>query len=314
MKEIDTLCIGGGGIFGLSYITIIEQLQFNYIIDLKNIKKYIGTSVGSIICFNLILGYSPQILKNFCLKFDFGKIKLKPSFTNLIQNLGIDNGEKISEILKGFLYEKTELEDITFRELFSLTGKSFKVIATRYDNAKEMVFDESISPNMSVLTAIRMSLSIPLIFTPVKYEDNYYVDGCLTNNFAINYCNLEKTIGITSKCNLGLRSDSITSYITGLVQILFKNSSKMNFNLIKNNDFMFEVEVSPSEAIDFDLNFNTKNRMFDLGNESSEKKIIKIVVEDIMDSLCNSINDLEFENYVEPIKINNTKIKRSKSF
>ena len=46
-----TLCISGGGVSGISAISALKCLKNNKIFDNKKIKKYVGTSVGSIICF-----------------------------------------------------------------------------------------------------------------------------------------------------------------------------------------------------------------------------------------------------------------------
>ena len=51
---------------------------------------------------------------------------------------------------------------------------------------------------MSVLLAIRISMSLPFIFTPVFYNGCHYVDGALLRNFGIEFCDPQKTIGLTT--------------------------------------------------------------------------------------------------------------------
>ena len=59
----DTLVLSGGIVNG---ITTLGELQYMWDHNkLKNIKKYYGTSVGSIISYLLIIGYEPvEILLN----------------------------------------------------------------------------------------------------------------------------------------------------------------------------------------------------------------------------------------------------------
>ena len=52
---IKTLCLSGGGTKGICYIGAIENLESNNYLNLKNIDTFVGTSVGSIISFFLIL-------------------------------------------------------------------------------------------------------------------------------------------------------------------------------------------------------------------------------------------------------------------
>ena len=49
------LLISGGGIYGIMILGIIKYLQEYNILD--NIKKYLGTSVGAIICLLLNIKY-----------------------------------------------------------------------------------------------------------------------------------------------------------------------------------------------------------------------------------------------------------------
>ena len=60
---IKNLAISGGGSMGIGIIGIIKYLENKHII--KNIKNYIGTSIGSLICFLLILGYTTNQIYNF---------------------------------------------------------------------------------------------------------------------------------------------------------------------------------------------------------------------------------------------------------
>jgi len=47
-------------------------------------------------------------------------------------------------------------------------------------------------PNLSLITALRMTMSFPLIFEPILYENNCYIDGGLVNNFPLNDCLLQE--------------------------------------------------------------------------------------------------------------------------
>ena len=59
---IQNLVISGGGIYGIMMIGIINNLD-NYKL-LKDVKKYLGTSVGSIICLLLNIDYNSYELED----------------------------------------------------------------------------------------------------------------------------------------------------------------------------------------------------------------------------------------------------------
>ena len=67
----DTICMSGGGVKGLSFIGTIEKLIKIKYINISNIKKWVGTSVGAIIAYLFCLNYSIQEIKVFIINFDF---------------------------------------------------------------------------------------------------------------------------------------------------------------------------------------------------------------------------------------------------
>jgi NTE family protein len=80
---------------------------------------------------------------------------------------GLIKGEKFLE----FLYEALTVG--TFEELTI----PFKAVATDFWRREQVVFDSG-----DLLSAVRASMAIPYIFTPVKVGDRVLVDGGLVNN------------------------------------------------------------------------------------------------------------------------------------
>ena len=73
---IDTLCMSSGGIKGLSFIASLQYLINNNYINLSKINTFVGTSMGALICFLLIIGYTPDELINFLSTYDFTELEL----------------------------------------------------------------------------------------------------------------------------------------------------------------------------------------------------------------------------------------------
>ena len=103
MNKYNTICLSGGGISGISQLSAINFLNKNKIINLNKIKKYVGTSVGAIVSFLLIINYKPNEIIEFIKKFDFEKIKQDFDLENLINNYGINTGSNIMIVIKSFL-------------------------------------------------------------------------------------------------------------------------------------------------------------------------------------------------------------------
>lgn len=50
---------------------------------------------------------------------------------------------------------------------------------------------------MKILEAIRCSISLPIIFTPVRIDNMVLVDGGVLNNLPIEMMDFEETLGIS---------------------------------------------------------------------------------------------------------------------
>jgi NTE family protein len=175
MKKIG-LALGGGGAKGFAHLPILE------VFDELNIKPYCitGTSVGSILGALYASGKSAaEILEMINRLIISRKKPLKEIFKNKdmlrVFEL-IDPSFKPGGFLKGDKFLQflcAELRAETFEEL----EIPFKTVATDFWRREEVVFDSG-----NLLTAIRASIAIPYIFTPVIQETRVLVDGGLVNN------------------------------------------------------------------------------------------------------------------------------------
>ena len=79
-----------------------------------------------------------------------------------------------------------------------------------------------------------MSISIPFIFHPFKFEGDLYVDGGVMNNFGIEYCDIKSTIGICLDYTLIKNCENILEYFLGYLSIFNKITTlkKQHKNII----------------------------------------------------------------------------------
>ena len=83
------------------------------------------------------------------------------------------------------------------------------------------IFSENTTPDMKVYDALRISISFPLVFEKVCYNNNCYADGGVMANFPIDIFDddIDKTLGIVvnSKRNIS----EIVSFDQYLIRILY---------------------------------------------------------------------------------------------
>jgi predicted patatin/cPLA2 family phospholipase len=217
--NINTLCIGGGGLKGFSFVSTLNILIEHNYIDLNIINKYTGTSFGSIFAFFLIIGYTPLELITYFNNLDKNELFIDLNLELFLSDYGFTDANIYMNLIETLFYLKTKLKDINFKDLEILTKKKIYILGTNYTTGNKEVFSVDTTPTMSTLLAIRISISIPLLMTPVKYNDNYYVDGCLTSNLGIEYCDSNNTLCICLQKPKYNNYNDLSNIINGLIMI-----------------------------------------------------------------------------------------------
>ena len=154
------LTLGSGAARGLTHIGVLKALDE---LDIK-IDCISGTSIGALIGAGYAMGMSWQEMEEIALKTDW-KLMTK-IFSPTLSLSSLTNDRYLNEFLKGIF------GDITFEDLKISLG----VVAADIESGKMLVINSG-----SILKAVRASISIPVIFSPVSYESYHLVDGGLVN-------------------------------------------------------------------------------------------------------------------------------------
>ncbi len=155
---------------------------------INKISTFIGISSGSIICFLLSIGYTPYEIFISLLKYDnLLTINLDKLYSGEIRNEGgLFSSENIFKHLETQMRLKEISRSITFKEHFEKTGKILIVMAFNITKCKEDIFMYETTPDMEILNSLKLSARIPIIFGPIKYNNDFYIDGGVWNNFPID--------------------------------------------------------------------------------------------------------------------------------
>jgi predicted acylesterase/phospholipase RssA len=117
---------------------------------------------------------------------------------NLFSKLGLDDGQRFEIVLKKFFKAKSIDPGITFSELYKMTHKTLIVTGSCINDKKVYYFSHDTHPNMKVVDALRISISVPIFYTPRKYKGKVFLDGGCIDNYpmALFQHKLQKVIGI----------------------------------------------------------------------------------------------------------------------
>lgn len=163
-KKNVALVLSSGGARGMAHIGVIDALLAQGF----NITSISGTSVGALIGAFHASG-DLQAYKKWILDLD--KFDLFKLFDFTFSTQGFIKGEKVFNELKKFITDKN-IEELAI---------PFVAIATDIRHQKEVIINKG-----SMYDAIRASVSIPTVLTPLYKDDMELIDGGVMNPLPID--------------------------------------------------------------------------------------------------------------------------------
>jgi predicted acylesterase/phospholipase RssA len=186
--KITHLVLSGGGMRGVMFIGALRLL---YLENLhKNITHIsansIGSFIGLMIAFKLTIEEMEKIIYDMKDDNTLCFIPIK-NYIRFITEYGFFSIELFMNHLIILIKNKYPDmgNDITFMELSKRFGINLYISTTNINRCENRIFSIDNTPDNSVFRACEASMSVPLLFKPIKIDDEYYYDGALTNNFPI---------------------------------------------------------------------------------------------------------------------------------
>jgi NTE family protein len=269
----DTLVLSGGSSKGILTLGALQYAYDNNL--LSKIYTYIGTSAGALICFFLIIGYTPiEIIVYLCTNEILEKLH-HFDIVSMLNGTGALSYSGIYEQL-----EKMTINKIGYLPTFQDIKEKFNknLICTVYnltDSKTEYISYEN-NKNLPCLIALRMTSNLPLIFEKFKYGDKFYIDGGISNNFAINVADKigNNVLGILITTNNDFNdNDNIIEYIYKLIFIPMSQSIEYKILNTKNSCKIIRLSYDKLKFFNFNINLKEKLDIFSRGYEKMKEEM-----------------------------------------
>jgi len=188
------LALSGGAALGLAQIGVIQWLEENHI----PVDRVAGTSMGSIIGVMYATGMSPTEMQKFAEGIDWNEALLaEPTYRQLSYRrkqdrrdyqveaaLGIKHGVRGPNGFNPGLGVGLLLDRIAFPESgissFDDLPIPFRCVATDMQSGDRVVLHDGSLPR-----AVRASMAIPGVFTPVEINGHLLADGGMVENIPV---------------------------------------------------------------------------------------------------------------------------------
>lgn len=263
----DTIVLSGGSTKGIMTLGALQYATDNYL--LTHVVNYIGTSCGAMICYLLAIGYTPiEIIVYICTNQLLERLQ-HFNVVSMLNGTGASSFASIHE-----LFEKITIAKVgrllTLKDIKEIFNKNLICVTYNLNTKKTEYLTAETHPDLPCLTAIRMSANLPLIFEKYHYNNGIYIDGGLTDNFAIDYGDKigKKTLGIALGTNEEFNNgdnENIIEYIYKLMSIPIDQSVSLKIrNVSKKCDIIY-LDYPKLKIFNFNIDAKTKLEMFSKG-------------------------------------------------
>ena len=242
MIEYD-LVMSGSGVRLPAFVGALKALE-----DTHTIKRVCGTSGGSIVAAFIASGMSLDKIKDLIFGVNF-KQYLDRSIIAWWR-YGLCKGNKIEKWLNEQLEEK-EFKDLSM---------PCRIITCDVIKGEVIIFSQETTPNFPVASAVRMSMSIPVLFAYKQYGTRWMVDGGVMDNYAIDTFNDNQrpTIGLKLVSNVKKQAPkSFTGYLLAIFGAMFDASEKAH---IGNANWARTICINTGKISSIDFNLDDRDK------------------------------------------------------
>jgi NTE family protein len=285
----------GGGAKGIGLVGALSVLEARGYRPMN----LAGTSAGAIVATLLAAGYTSAELKKILFEVDFSSfqdqsfpytVPVLGPFLALLLRRGLYRGQYFEKWMGGLLEAKgiRTFKDLVIPELKDDPKYRYKLQVIAADvtrgqllvlprDARELGLDPDAMP---VARAVRMSMSIPFFFEPVKAGRSTIVDGGLLSNYPM-WLLTDEGRGLPSWPTFGFklvepgegrprRTGSVLELLGALVSTMLEAHDS---RYIEEHDFTRTIPIRTLGVgtTEFDLSEKRKAELFESGARAAEK-------------------------------------------
>lgn len=265
-RERIGLVLSGGGARGFAHVAVLEALEAQRI----PVDYIAGTSMGAVVGALYASGFSAAEVRDQLLAMDWSGIltdvteRDERSFRNksfegrnfLGLDLGVSadglklplaalKGQKLALVLNGLTLETVAVND------FDRFPIPFRAVTTDLATGEARVLRQG-----SLATALRASMAVPVVFSPVEIDGRLYVDGGVANNLPVDVARdmgAERLI-VVDTSSQKYATNQLTSVITvvdQLTNLLTQRNTEAQVETLTDADVLLEIFPDTVGTADF---------------------------------------------------------------
>lgn len=257
-----TLVLNGGANKTISYIGVLRDMCLN--IDLyKTVKLVQGSSAGAIIGMMFCMNISPDEMSDMLKCFfannsmshicDFNAIDC---MDRLWERLGItDNMTCVGSFVSYLLHKTWGIHSCTLSQFSTRTHKDFRIVVSNLTTGTANVISADSDPLVDIASLMCMTTCVPLLFEPIHWKDQLFVDGSLYGDMMLPDVDRQVILRASTPPILTRIDEHLLRYIATMISGIIHVQNENAMKRLSKNHFIV--------TIDFDPTFNTIQRGLD---------------------------------------------------
>jgi predicted acylesterase/phospholipase RssA len=263
-------------------ILILGALQYatdKFLLD--HVVNFVGTSIGAMICYMMVIGYTPIETITYICKHQIIEKFYSFNIVAMMQGNGAVPFHSFQEHLEKMSYQKIGYVP-TLGNIRERYGKTLVCVTHNYTDRQCEYLGPDTYPDLPCVTAIRMSANLPLVFEHFKFGNSYYIDGGVSNNFAIDYGDQigTKVLGIVimthaETCAPSPHELNALEFMYKLVLLPIDQASQHRIQQASDRCKIVRIASDPnkSTASSFRINTSDKLEMFSRGYQITKEQL-----------------------------------------
>jgi predicted acylesterase/phospholipase RssA len=183
--SIKHLIFSGGGPNGILQLGILYECVRSGFVKYDDIISVCGSSAGAILAVTVGLKLPVQQVVDYIVQRPWNKF-IEINYATINEMCGVAPCERLGEAMAPLLLANDISPEITFKDAYERTGIEIHIIVTNVDHFDSVSLNWKTFPDMPVLKGMSFSSALPPLFSPGTYQDKWYLDGGLSNNFPYN--------------------------------------------------------------------------------------------------------------------------------
>lgn len=292
------LALAGGGALGFAHVGVISVLE-----EIGLDPEFLsGTSIGGIVGALYSAGYSSGEMMEIVSDVDWSEVFVDTPVRRflsydektttrryrfivpfrdgeIVESAGLSASQNVVELLDSLLTEYATVDD------FSELPRPIAIVATDLLTGEEVVFREG-----DLKSAVRASMAVPGVFTPLYYGGRYLIDGGWVNNLPVDAVrDLGATRTIAVNLSAVRRSEEEIATIGDIVD---QSSTILRRTTLQRNIELADVVITPDLTGYTIVDFGRAEELVERGRAAAlEKRDELVALRDLLSASSPSGTD-----------------------